>query len=80
MSETDKTTFISDNADLFSESNGGAELLKALESNDYNTIMAALSNNANMQERTSKLQDEIDQEIKVEEARVGDARNEAYIA
>lgn len=79
MSESDKGEFISDNADLFAGASG-QELLQAFESGNYSAIQQALSSNEGLQDRLQKMRDQIDQELKIEEARVGDARNEAYIA
>ena len=78
MSESDKTTFISDNADLFSGEQG-ATLLKAFQSNDYAAIQQALMNNDTLLKKVAERRKEIENELIIEEARVGDARNEAYI-
>lgn len=78
MSESDKTTFISDNVDLFSGEQG-ATLLKAFQSNDYAAIQQALMNNDTLLKKVAERRKEIENELIIEEARVGDARNEAYI-
>lgn len=79
MSETDRTSFISDNSDLFA-GEGGKELLKAFQTGNYNTIQEALSNNEGLRKRIAQRAQEVEQELKIEMAKVGDARNEAYIA
>lgn len=78
MSETDRTQFILDHSDLFS-GESGAELLAAFESGNYNLIEKALQSNENLQKTVSRRIAEIEQELLIEEARRGDARNEAYI-
>jgi chromosome segregation ATPase len=78
MSETERTQFLNDNADLFSGSDG-AELLKAFESNDYNMIQDALQNNTALNDQLEAQLEQVRQQIKIEEAYVGDARNEALI-
>lgn len=77
MKESEKMEFISDNADLFA-GEGGQEMLAAFESGDYNTIEAALR--TQMEERLKTQLAEVQRTLAVEEARVGDDRNEAYIA
>lgn len=69
--------FIADNADLFA-GEGGQEMLAAFESGDYNTIEAALR--TQMEERLKTQLAEVQRTLAVEEARVGEDRNEAYIA
>lgn len=68
--------FISDNADLFA-GEGGAMLLGAFESGQYNLIEAALSQQ--MEERTAEQLAQVRRTLRVEEARVGEDRNAAYI-
>jgi hypothetical protein len=68
--------FIADNAELFS-GEGGDDLLSAFESGQYNLIEAALSQQ--MEERTAEQLAQVRRTLRVEEARVGDDRNEAYI-
>ena len=77
MKESEKMEFISDNADLFA-GEGGQEMLAAFESGDYNTIEAALR--AQMENRLKTQLAEVQRTLAVEEARVGEDRNEAYIA
>ena len=76
MSESDKAEFIQDNAELFSDGN----LLQAFESGNYENIEKALSKNEAFQKQLEQRRKEIAQELLIEEARTGEARNEAYIA
>lgn len=78
MSETDKTQFISDNAELFAGSSGES-LLKAFESGDYNKIEEALRESENLQKIIEQRLKEVNQEIAYEEAKSVDSRNEAYL-
>ena len=84
MSESDRAEFLQDNADLFKDDlstediNEGEQLLKAFESGNYEDIEKALSKN--MKDRIEEQRRIIDQELLIEEARVGDARDEVYIA
>lgn len=77
MKESEKMEFIADNADLFA-GEGGQEMLAAFESGDYNTIEAALR--TQMEDRLKTQLAEVQRTLAVEEARVGEDRNEAYIA
>ena len=77
MKESEKMEFIADNADLFA-GEGGQEMLAAFESGDYNAIEAALR--AQMEDRLKTQLAEVQRTLAVEEARVGEDRNEAYIA
>ena len=76
MSESDKAEFIQDNAELFSDGN----LLQAFESGNYEDIEKALSKNEAFKKQLKQRRKEIAQELLIEEARTGEARNEAYIA
>lgn len=76
MSESDKAEFIQDNAELFSD----GSLLQAFESGNYEDIEKALSQNEAFQKQLEQRRKEIAQELLIEEARTGEARNEAYIA
>jgi DNA repair exonuclease SbcCD ATPase subunit len=85
MSESDKAEFIQDNAELFAddlstEENEGQILLKAFESGDYSAIEEALKNNKALRDQIDQRKKEIAQELKIEEARTGEDRNEAYIS
>ena len=77
MKESEKMEFIADNAELFS-GEGGAEMLAAFQSGDYDIIEAALAKQ--MADRQAQQLAEVRRTLAVEEARVGDDRNEAYIA
>ena len=78
MSESEKTEFIQDNADLFAGSSG-RNLLSAFESGNYTDIQAALMGNENLRDLVDQRRNEIEQELKIELAKQGDNRNEAYI-
>ena len=78
MSDTEKTEFISDNADLFGGEKGD-ELYKAFESQDYARIAAALRQNDALAKRVQQSIANINQELMIERARQGEDRNEAYI-
>ena len=75
LTNSERSEFIQDNADLFSDSN----LLEAFESADYNAIEEALKNNAILQKQIDKRREEIRQELLIEEKRTGEDRNNAYI-
>lgn len=79
LTETEKNEFLADYADLFSGENG-AKLKAAFESGNYNLIHEALLNNEVLQEQVDKQLQQVEQELAVEKARIGSARNEAYIA
>ena len=84
MSESDRAEFIQDNAELFADDpetveNEGQELLRAFESGNYALIESALKSNKVLQERMADQREKVRQELLIEEARVGDDRNEAYI-
>jgi chromosome segregation ATPase len=76
LSESEKAEFISDNAELF-KGEGGADLLKAFESGDYEIIEQKLAQQ--MSEDTKEKLAEVRRTLAVEMARTGDERNEAYI-
>ena len=76
LSESEKMEFITDNQDLFSGP-GGSEMLAAFQSGDYSKIEEALR--TQMDERTQQQLQEVRRTLAVEEARVGEDRNEAYI-
>lgn len=78
MKETDKTQFISDNAEYFAGPDGAA-LLEAFETGNYNQIEKALKSNAALQKTVSQRLADIEQDLMIEEARIGSDRNEAYI-
>ena len=78
LSDSEKSEFISNNLELFSGKTG-ADLLSAFETGDYARIEEALRTNKTLQEKLKQQRDEVAQELKIEEAKQGDARNEAYI-
>lgn len=78
MNQTEKTQFLSDYAEFFAGSTGGA-LLEAFQNGNYNLIEEALKNNEGMQRMLTQRLAEIEQDLLIEEARQGTARNEAYI-
>lgn len=78
MSESEKTEFLQDNAELFQT--GGEDLLKAFQSGDYARIEKELKNNEALQKQLEQRRKEVAQELMIEEARTGEERNEAYIA
>ena len=77
MTESEKMEFITENQDLFA-GEGGEEMLKAFQSGNYEMIESALSQQ--MSEKTQQQLEEVRRTLAVEEARVGEDRNEAYIA
>ena len=76
LSESEKSQFVQDNADMFSD----GSLLEAFESGDYKKIEAALSNNEALKDQIKKRRDEIEQELKIERERPEKEQNKAYIA
>ena len=70
MTATEKTSFMSDNAEMFKEN---PELYAALESGDYTKIEEILSNNEWLRKRRNDLLDQINTEIYNESARGADA-------
>lgn len=78
MSQTDRSQFISDNYDIFSGADGD-KLLKAFESGNYEMIEMALRTNETLAKNRQELLDQVEQELKVELSREGDAYNAAYI-
>ncbi len=78
MSESDRAQFLSDNAEIFSGPEG-AELLKAFESGDYEYIQKAMEQNTRLQDQLKDNLRDIETRIAIEEAKVGDQRNEAQI-
>lgn len=77
LSETDKTTFLSDNAELFA---GDAALYKAFESGDYQKIEEALRNNKTLEEQRKQILQDLNTELEYNLALQGDQRNEQVIA
>ena len=78
MSQTDRSQFVSDNYDIFSGADGD-KLLKAFESGNYEMIEMALRTNETLAKNRQELLDQVEQELKVELSREGDAYNAAYV-
>ena len=68
MSDTDKTSFISEHADLFKGEQGGV-LLQAFESGNYARIEEALRTNDALSKQREQLINYIDKQLKIEYAR-----------
>ena len=81
MSESDKSKFISDYAELFSEvgNASGQSLLDAFNSGNYLAIEDALKNNPYLKKQLEQRLKEVETELKNESAIQGADRNEAYI-
>ena len=78
LKESEKMSFMQDNADLF-EGESGQEMLAAFESGNYRRIEEALRNNKGLQDQLDAQIKQIENELQIEMARVGEERNEAYI-
>lgn len=78
LTDTEKAEYLS-SSDIFT-GQGSAELYKAFESQDYNYIQNALANSETLFKEYQKRKKEIDDALAVEEARLGEERNEAVIA
>lgn len=78
MSESDRAQFLSDNAEIFSGPEGD-KILKAFESGDFERIQQAMQENTRLQEELRKNLQDIETRIAIEEAKIGDERNEAQI-
>ncbi len=79
LTDTEKTSFMVDNAELF-KGQEGAQLLKAIESQDYNLIYAALSDkDGTLYKKVQQQIKDIDEEIKLEYAKLEEERDYAYI-
>lgn len=68
MSDSDKTAFLSDNADLFKGEDGQA-LFEAIQNSDYNYMFQALSHNEALKKKIQYQLDEINQQLDIENAR-----------
>lgn len=79
LSDTEKTTFMNDNADLFSGEDG-ARLYEAFQTQNYNLIQQALEHNKVLQDTIEKRKEELQLLLDIEEARDDDSRNEGQIA
>lgn len=79
LTDSEKTSFMADNAELF-KGQEGAQLLKAIESQDYNLIYAALSDkDGTLYKKVQQQIKDIDEEIKLEYAKLEEERDYAYI-
>ena len=79
LSDTERTTFMNDNADLFSGEDG-ARLYEAFQTQNYNLIQQALEHNQVLQDTIEKRKEELQLLLDIEEARDDDSRNEGQIA
>ena len=78
MSDSDRAQFLSDNAEIFSGPEG-EKVLKAFESGNYEYLQQAMQQNGRLQEELAKNLRDIETRIAIEEAKIGDERNEAQI-
>ena len=78
MSESDRAQFLSDNAEFFSGPEG-EKMLKAFESGNFEYIQQAMQQNTRLQEELDKNLRDVETRIAIEEAKIGDERNEAQI-
>ena len=79
LTDSEKTSFMVDNAELF-KGQEGAQLLKAIESQDYNLIYAALSDkDGTLYKKVQQQIKDIDEEIQLEYAKLEKDRDYAYI-
>lgn len=79
LTDTEKTSFMVDNAELF-KGQEGAQLLKAIESQDYNLIYAALSDkDGTLYKKIQQQIKDIDEEIELEYAKLEKDRDYTYI-
>ena len=79
MSDSEKTSFLADNAALF-EGPDGQKLLEAIKSGDYNFIQNALGDNKTLKDKVAQQIKDIDTEIAIENAKLETDRDYAYIA
>lgn len=79
MSDSEKTSFLADNAELF-EGPDGQKLLEAIKSGDYNFIQNALGDNKTLKDKVAQQIKDIDNEITIENAKLEADRDYAYIA
>ena len=78
MSDQEKTEFMSENANLF-KGKSGEKLLDALNRNDWRVMESLLRDAEGMQDDIQEELKWIETELSIEEAKIGEARNEAYI-
>ena len=78
LTESERTEFLNDNAELFKGTQGQA-LYQAFVNQDYEAIKEALANNDALKEIYDARLQEIETAIAVEEAKIGDEYNAAYV-
>ena len=78
MSDSERSEFLQDNMELF-KGKSGADLLKAFESGNYQTIEEAMRSNTTLQNDREDLLKQVTQELQIELARQGDEYNAAYV-
>lgn len=78
MNRTEQSTFIAEHAAEFSGEQGAA-LLEAFETQDYDRIEEALKNNEAIRNNLDRQIQQVRQELSVEEAKLGAARDEGKI-
>lgn len=79
LTDSEKTSFMVDNAELF-KGQAGAKLLQAIESQDYNLIYAALADDeGTLYKKVQQQIKDIDEEIQLEYAKLEKDRDYAYI-
>jgi len=79
LTDTEKTTFMNDNADLFSGEDG-KRLYEAFKTQNYDLIQQALENNQVLKDTIEKRKQELQLLLDIEEARDDESRNEGQIA
>ena len=79
LTDSEKTSFMVDNAELF-KGQAGEKLLQAIESQDYNLIYAALADDeGTLYKKVQQQIKDIDEEIQLEYAKLEKDRDYAYI-
>lgn len=78
MTNTEQSQFLSENAELFAGSDG-AKLQQAFILKDYQAIQKALSENGTLRKNIEKEIKELNAELNIELAKLGDERNQATI-
>ncbi len=78
MSDADKSAFIADYNDLFSDV-AGEDLKNALEAGNFAAMEQALKDNKTFQEQRMRLLTQVEEELKWELAKEGEDYNAAYV-
>lgn len=78
LTDSERAEFLNDNADLFKGESGKA-LYEAFVNQDYEQIQQALSTNESLEEIYQARLTEIETAISIEEAKVGEEYNAAYV-